>query len=124
MEYVNTFTRFLYEAFNVSYVLLAVLLYVGVHIGRQAPRADNYWAGIFRDDAGKVSALRVAALGAFAVHSAVLLYLTTTVMSMQQVAVKDAMDALWSHVIVYAITWSGAPVAAKFLEVLAPRFAK
>lgn len=123
MEKVYTLTRFLYDSFNVSYLLLFALLALAFHIIREAPKPDNYWGGVFNDDAGKRSALRVATLIALAVHSAVVLYLATSVISMSQMHVKDALDSLLWHVGIYAGVWSGASVVSKALDIVAVKFA-
>ena len=123
METVNTIARFLHDGFNVSFVLLFLLLWLAWHIIRSSQATASVWADVFNDENGKRSALRVAILIAVAVHSAVLLYLVTTVVSATQASVKDALDGLIWHVGLYAAVWSGAPVAAKFLDVLLARFA-
>lgn len=105
--------KFIAELFDVSYILLFVLLWMAWHILRRAERPDNYWSGVFSDDAGKRSALRVATLVALAVTSAALMYLVVN--STKNVA---DMDALWKWWTVYVCAWSGAPVVSKALDYL------
>lgn len=123
MEYVYTLTRFAYEVWNVSFLLLFVLIGLAFYIVGQASKG-GYWSTIFHDENGKVSALRVATLVALAVHSAVLLYMVTSVISHSQASVKDALAGLEWHVVLYAFIWSGAAVVSKALDVYAARLAK
>jgi hypothetical protein len=124
MEILNGLTRFLYESFNVAFVLLFLLLALAFYIVRRASVQGSYWASIFHDEAGKVSALRVATLVALAVHSAVLLYMVTSVISHSQASVKDALAGLEWHVVLYAFIWSGAAVVSKAIDAYVAKLGK
>lgn len=120
MEILLTFTRFVYDAMpDVAFTLLAVLLALAWYIMRRAERPGHYWATLFDDENGKRSTMRVCCLWAFAVSSAVLAYLATN-----HTKTVEGMKVLEIYYISYLLIWSGAPVAAKFIEALAARWAK
>lgn len=123
MTMLLTFTRFLYDAFNVSYLLLFLLLWLAWRLIKLSEDPASVWVNVFNDEAGKRSALRVATLIALMIHSAVLLYVVTATLTIQQTSVADALDRLLYHVLVYAGVWSGAPVAAKFFDMIAAKVA-
>lgn len=114
------FLRFLSEFIDVSFVLLFVLLGILWHLMRQASRPGNYWATLFDDDSGtKRSTMRVCSLGAFAVSSAVLLYIT-----INYVKTWEGLKGLEYFYTVFTVVWSGAPVVYKLLEFAVGRFGK
>jgi hypothetical protein len=120
MEFLFTFTRFLYDAMpEAPFMLLVVLLALAWYIMRSAERAGSFWATLFDDEAGKRSTMRVCCLWAFAVSSAVLAYVTINFAK-----TPDGLKNLEVWYLGYLLIWSGAPVASKFLDVIAARWAK
>lgn len=120
MEHFYSASRFLYDATpELPTLLLFVLLALAWYLMRAAERAEGYWSTLFMDENGKASTMRVCAIWAFAVSSAILLYIT-----INYVKTSDGLKGLEIFYIAFLLTWSASPLLAKLLEVLAARWLK
>lgn len=89
----------------INIVLFAMLIGTAVVMFKAQDRNFFDFGNMLRDDNGKENALRLAALGAFAVSSWIVMQLTIT---------GNMTEAYYA---IYLLTWSGSAVLLKFLEV-------
>lgn len=89
----------------INLVLFALLIATAIIVYKAQNSTAFDFGNMLRDEEGKESAVRLAAFGAFAVSTWVIMQLTITA------AISEAYYAL------YLTTWSGSVLLSKFLEI-------
>lgn len=106
------------QALDVSSLMLGFIVLFGTWAAVVAQRKGIVnWADGVRDPDGKVSFMRVAVLVSLITSTWILCNLT-----IDAVKNRDALDSLLWWYLLYLVIWSGAPTAAKLLEILGTKW--
>ena len=110
--------RIIMEGIDPPVIVLLAMLATGAYVMFKAQQRDDFdWAEMLRDENGKPSAFRLAIFVCLGVSSWLLIYLSMRIIT-TSVTWAEALGALFPWYALYTLTWSGAKIAEKLVDIV------